>query len=108
MSRRGATPRHERDARVKVDGPTGGRSRSEHSNSVLVGIRTDLTWSLTDTGVISDATGKVLLNAYQQDYTLLRCYWRVALQVAQPLGVKPLALAEVAGTRTAAASRATK
>jgi HK97 family phage major capsid protein len=67
---------------------------------VLVGIRQDLSWSITDTGVITDATGKVLVNAYQQDYTLLRCYWRLALQVAMPVGpagtaVKPLALATI-------------
>lgn len=68
--------------------------------NVLVGLRTDIRYDLSEDGVISDATGAILLNAFQQDSVLLRAYWRVALQEALPLGsggspVKPLALASV-------------
>jgi HK97 family phage major capsid protein len=72
---------------------------------VIVGIREDLTWTISEEGVISDATGKVVLNALQSDSSILRCYWRLALQATQPIGpegtgVKTLALAKV-GAATA-------
>jgi hypothetical protein len=65
---------------------------------VLVGIREDMTWTLSEEGVISDATGNVILNALQSDSSIMRCYWRLPLQAVQPLGpagtpVKTLALA---------------
>jgi HK97 family phage major capsid protein len=79
--------------------------------NVIAGLRTDLTWSIADQAVITDAAGVVKVNAYQQDVSILRCFWRIALQVAEPLGpegtpVKPLALAQATGT--AAARRSAK
>ena len=67
---------------------------------VLVGVRQDLSWLMTSVGVLSDSTGNVVVNAFTQDQTLLRCYWRLALQITQPLGpadapVKTLALAAI-------------
>lgn len=74
--------------------------------NVIAGLRTDLTWSLSDSAVITDSAGVVTVNAYQQDVSILRCYWRLALAAASPLGpdgspVTPLALAKV-GTPVAA------
>jgi HK97 family phage major capsid protein len=75
-------------------------------SSVLVGVREDLTYSRSEDAVITDATGKVVFNAFQQDSIILRCYWRIALAETTPLGaagtaVKPLALAKVGvGTRS--------
>ena len=76
---------------------------------VLVGLRRDLSWLISDTAVISDAAGKVILNAYQADNSIMRCYMRVALTTAQPLGpdgtqVKTLALATVTPPLPLAAS----
>jgi hypothetical protein len=67
---------------------------------VLVGIREDMIWTISEEGVITDATGKVILNALQSDSSIMRCYWRLALQAVKPLGpsgsaVKTLALAKV-------------
>jgi len=78
--------------------------------NVLAGIRQDLTWLMTSVGVLTDATGKVVVNAFTQDQTLMRCYWRIALQITQPLGpadtpVKTLALAKV-GTPVGEAAEA--
>ena len=69
-------------------------------DSILVGVRQDLTYSRSEDAVITDGTGKVIHNAFQQDSVILRCYWRIALAEATPLGaagtgVKPLALAKV-------------
>jgi hypothetical protein len=79
---------------------------------VVVGIRADVAFDLSEHGVITDATtGAVLLNAFQQDSTLLRAYWRVALTYVKPLGpdgtpIVPLCLAKV-GTPVAASARGT-
>jgi HK97 family phage major capsid protein len=77
---------------------------------VITGVRQDLTFTISEEGVITDSSGKVLLNALQSDSSIMRCYWRVALQALQPLGpegtpVKTLALAKVgAGTTRAKAA----
>jgi hypothetical protein len=76
---------------------------------VLVGVREDLTYDTSEDAVISDASGNVVLNAFQQDSVLMRAYWRIALQEATPLGVsgsavKPLALAKVGVARSKSSS----
>jgi hypothetical protein len=79
-------------------------------DGVIAGVREDMTFSMSSEGVISDATGKILLNALQSDSSIMRTYWRLALQVVEPLGpqatpVKTLALAKV-GVGTMARSKA--
>jgi Phage capsid family len=78
-------------------------------DSVLVGLREDLTYSRSEDAVITDAAGSVVFNAFQQDSIILRCYWRIALAEATPLGaagtaVKPLALAKIGATAARKAS----
>lgn len=51
----------------------------------IVGVRQDITFSLSDSAVITDADGKVIVNAYQQDSKILRVVFRVGFQVANPL-----------------------
>jgi hypothetical protein len=75
--------------------------------AVLVGLRQDLTYDLSEDGVITDEAGVVVLNAFQSDSVLMRAYMRVALAEAMPVGaagsaVKPLALATVSGGAAAA------
>lgn len=50
----------------------------------IVGIRSDITFEQFSQGIISDATGKVVLNAMQQDCTVFRAVFRVAWAVAVP------------------------
>lgn len=50
----------------------------------IVGIRQDITYDLFREGVISDASGKVILNLMQQDTKALRVVFRVGFQVAVP------------------------
>lgn len=54
-------------------------------NMIIVGIRQDITFSLFSEGVISDDTGKVILNLMQQDTKALRVVMRVGYQVANPM-----------------------
>lgn len=54
-------------------------------SKLVVGIRQDITYDLFSEGVISDASGKVILNLMQQDTKALRVVFRVGFQVANPL-----------------------
>lgn len=51
----------------------------------VVGIRQDITFKMLDQAVISDADGKVIFNAPQQDSQIMRVVFRVGFQVANPL-----------------------
>lgn len=50
----------------------------------VVGIRQDVTYDIFKEGVISDESGKVILNLMQQDTKALRAVFRVGFQVAVP------------------------
>lgn len=54
-------------------------------NMFVIGIRQDITFSLFSEGVISDDSGKVILNLMQQDTKALRVVMRVGFQVANPM-----------------------
>lgn len=51
----------------------------------VIGVRQDITFSISDSAVISDNEGKVIVNAYQQDSKILRVVFRVGFQVANPI-----------------------
>ncbi|WIE65949.1 phage major capsid protein [Curtobacterium sp. MCLR17_036] len=51
----------------------------------VVGVRQDITFQIFDSGVISDANGKVIVNLMQQDSKALRVVFRLGFQVANPL-----------------------
>jgi hypothetical protein len=74
---------------------------------VVVGVREDMRFDLSTDGVLTDADGAVVVNAFQDDSTLLRCYIRLGIAVGTPLGpdgttaIDALALAELDTTRSA-------
>ena len=51
----------------------------------IVGVRQDITYDMFSEGVISDGSGKVVLNLMQQDSQAMRLVMRVGFQVAIPL-----------------------
>ena len=54
-------------------------------SQMIVAIRQDISYTIADQGVISDAAGKVVLNLLQQDSIALRVVFRAAVQIAQPV-----------------------
>lgn len=51
----------------------------------VIGVRQDITFSISDSAVITDSEGKVIVNAYQQDSKILRVVFRVGFQIANPV-----------------------
>ena len=58
----------------------------EWSNAVYA-IRSDMTFRIFDTGVISDDDGKVVYNLLQQDMVAMRAVMRLAWQVVNPISI---------------------
>ena len=56
-----------------------------HWPSLIVGVRQDIRYETSSDGVIADASGKVILSAFQQDMVLMRVYMRVGIVVAAPM-----------------------
>lgn len=54
-------------------------------SQAVIGIRQDITFKLLDQAVISDSTGKVILNLAQQDSVALRAVMRVGYAVNTPM-----------------------
>lgn len=54
-------------------------------NKVLIGVRQDITYEIFKEGVVSDNTGKVVVNLMQQDMKAMRVVMRVGFQVAKPV-----------------------
>jgi hypothetical protein len=57
-------------------------------NMLLVGVREDITFTLSTEAIIQDNAGVIIANAFQEDLTALRCYLRVGVAIGQPLTPK--------------------
>jgi HK97 family phage major capsid protein len=56
-------------------------------SKAIIGIRNDISFKMFDQGVISDDTGKVILNLMQQDSVAMRMTMRLAYATANPVTV---------------------
>lgn len=54
-------------------------------SNVLIGLRTDIQVEIFNSGVISDDTGKIVLNLMQQDTSAMRATMRVGYLLANPV-----------------------
>lgn len=54
-------------------------------SNFVVGVRQDIAYKLLDQAVITDDSGKVVLNLAQQDCVALRCTFRAGFQIANPV-----------------------
>jgi Phage capsid family len=57
-------------------------------NYLLVGVREDISFDLSEEAIIQDNTGVIIANAFQEDLTALRCYMRVGIAIGQPVTPK--------------------
>jgi hypothetical protein len=65
-------------------GPTAALAVAGDFNCAILGMRQDVTYTLSSDGIISDETGAVILNALQQDSTILRAVMRIAFATVVP------------------------
>lgn len=54
-------------------------------SKAMIGIRQDMTFSMSDSGVIANSSGAVILSAFQSDTQILRCVMRLAFATANPV-----------------------
>lgn len=54
-------------------------------SKAMVGLRQDITFTMSDQGVIVDETGKVIYSAFQQDGKIMRVVMRMAWATANPV-----------------------
>jgi hypothetical protein len=52
---------------------------------LLVGIRQDISFDLSDSATLTDGAGNVVVSAFESDVTAMRAYMRVAVAIAQPV-----------------------
>jgi hypothetical protein len=52
---------------------------------LLVGIREDITFNLSDSATLTDGAGNVVVSAFESDVTAMRAFMRVAVAIAQPV-----------------------
>ena len=65
--------------------PAGSSALVGDWSMAIIGIRQDITWKLLDQAVISDDTGKVILNLAQQDAVAMRVVARFGFAIANPV-----------------------
>lgn len=80
---------------------------------LIVGVRQDVTFDLSSDGVLLDNAGAILVSAFQDDMTLMRCYVRIGVVLGVPVkadntgATKPFSAAKWAGVAPAG-TRASK
>jgi HK97 family phage major capsid protein len=77
-----------------VSGTTGAVLLCGDFDKALIGIRRDISFKMFTEGVISDDTGKVILNLMQQDAVAMRLTMRLAYATVNPVNI----MASSAGT----------
>ena len=72
--------------RVAADwDPTAGDALVGDWDYLLVGVREDITFDLSEEAILQDNTGAIIANAFQDDLTAMRCYMRVGIAIGSPV-----------------------
>ena len=53
---------------------------------LVIGVRQDITVETSRDGVLTDDSGRVIVSAFEQDVTLVRCHARFAAAIGRPVG----------------------
>lgn len=82
---------------------------------LVVGVRQDMRYETSNSGVLTDAAGKVLVSAFQDNQTLMKVWARIGIAILTPVtpfttpdGAKPFAYASLAGAGGALSVAASK
>jgi HK97 family phage major capsid protein len=70
-----------------VTGPTGAVLLAGDFDKSIIGIRNDISFKMFTEGVVSDDTGKVILNLMQQDAVAMRMTMRLAYATVNPVTI---------------------
>jgi hypothetical protein len=54
-------------------------------SKLLVGVREDIRFEMSTEGILQDDTGAIVVNAFQDDVTLLRAFMRVGIAIGKPI-----------------------
>jgi HK97 family phage major capsid protein len=54
--------------------------------SLIIGVRRDIAFELSTDGVLTDETGEIVVNAFQDDSTLMRAFMRLGCVIGLPVG----------------------
>lgn len=55
-------------------------------SKLVIGIRQDIRFDLSDTAILQDAAGAIIANAFQEDLVAMRAYIRVGAAIGVPIG----------------------
>jgi Phage capsid family len=72
-------------ARTPAWNPAQGDALVGDWTKLLVGIREDISFDLSDSAVLTDGAGTIVVSAFEEDVTAMRAYMRVAVAIAQPV-----------------------
>jgi Phage capsid family len=53
---------------------------------LVIGVREDITFDVSEDAIIQDASGAIIANAFQDDLVAMRCYIRMAAAIGRPVG----------------------
>ena len=70
--------------------PTGGDAFVGDWDALIVAIRQDIRYARSSEGVITDAAGKVLVSAFQDNQTLFKAWLRVGVEIVPLVAPTPL------------------
>jgi Phage capsid family len=83
-------------------------------SKLLVGIREDISFDLSDSATLTDGAGNVVISAFEADVTAMRAFLRVAVAIAQPVQpdgsgtVSPFSFADWSAVTAAGAEAPTR
>jgi hypothetical protein len=72
-------------ARTPAWDPTKGDALVGDWTKLLIGIREDISFDLSDSATLTDGAGNVVISAFESDVTAMRAYMRVAVAIALPV-----------------------
>jgi hypothetical protein len=55
---------------------------------LIIGLRQDIRFDMSDSAILQDGTGDIIANAFQDDLVAMRCYMRLGAAIGSPLNAQ--------------------